>query len=121
MQLGELLDQLIEYWRNSMVLSCAWKRFSDLSLADAHRDKVERQAESMPIDSILAGLDILSTTKSRLRGSSHSLVLLETAVLKLIRLDELVPVAQLAQWLSQPVGNPAPGAKPSTGQALSAE
>jgi DNA polymerase III subunit gamma/tau len=37
---------------------------------------------------------------------------------KLIRLDELVPIAQLAQWLGQPGANPAPTAKPTTNPSV---
>ena len=62
----------------------------------------------LTLDTILAGLDVLTTTKSRLRTTGHGQVLLETAVVRLSRLDELVPVAQLAQWLSQPGSAPPP-------------
>jgi DNA polymerase-3 subunit gamma/tau len=102
LQLGELLDQLVEYWRGLMLFSCAGKESADVALTGAHRDKAFQHAESSSIDSILAGLDVLTTAKTRLRGSNYGLVLLEMTVLRLIRLDELVPVAQLSQWLSQP-------------------
>ncbi|MCE9534183.1 MAG: DNA polymerase III subunit gamma/tau [Planctomycetes bacterium] len=101
LQLGELLDQLIDYWRSLMLLNCAGKDYADVSLADSDREKGWQHAQSLPLDSILAGLDILTTAKNRLRGSNHGLVLLEMTVLRLIRLDELVPVAQLAQWVGQ--------------------
>ena len=39
LQLGELLDQIIEYWRTLMVLNCAGKSFADISLAEANREK----------------------------------------------------------------------------------
>jgi DNA polymerase III subunit gamma/tau len=102
LQLGELLDQLIEYWRSLMVLNCAGADFADLSITEANRRKACQHAENLPLDSILAGLDILTTSKSRMRGSNHGLVLVEMAVLRLMRLDELVPVAQLVQRLTQP-------------------
>jgi DNA polymerase III subunit gamma/tau len=108
LQLGELLDQLIEYWRCLMLLQCAGKDFSGVSLADASREKAAQHAQSLPLDSILAGLDVLTAAKNRLRGSNHGFVLAEMAVLRLIRLDDLVPVAQLAQSLSQPGSAPAP-------------
>ena len=121
LQLGELLDQLIDYWRNLMVLNCGGKEFADVSLAEKHREKAYQHASSLSLDSILSGLDILTTTKSRLRGSNHGLVLLEMATLRLIRLDELVPVAQLAQWLSQPGTTPTPTAsKPAPARSLPA-
>ncbi|HEX3150032.1 MAG TPA: DNA polymerase III subunit gamma/tau [Gemmataceae bacterium] len=107
LQLGELLDQLIEYWRGLMLLNCtSGEAASDLTVADPHRDSVKAQAQAMTLDTILAGLDVLTTTKSRLRTSSHGQVLLEMTIVRLSRLDELVPVAQLSMWLSQPGSAP---------------
>jgi DNA polymerase-3 subunit gamma/tau len=119
LQLGELLDQLIEYWRHLMLLNCAGGESADGGLTDAAREKAVQAAQSLPLDSILAGLDILTTAKGRLRGSSHAQVVVEMAVLRLIRLDELVPIAQLAQGLVQPAAtaegavSPKPAAAPS--------
>jgi len=101
LQLGELLDQLIDYWRCLMVLNTAGRNYPDVSLTEAHRQQAFEYAQSLALDSILAGLDVLTTTKSRLRGSNHGLVLLEMAVLRLIRLDELLPIAQVIAQLGQ--------------------
>jgi len=100
LQLGELLDQLIEYWRCLMVLNCAGKNYPDISLTEGHRDRAFQHAQSLPLDSILAGLDVLTSTKARLRGSNHGLVLLEMAILRLIRLDELLPLSNLIASLN---------------------
>src|SRR5262249_6578789 len=71
-------------------------------------ETVSRQAKGMNLDTILAGLDILSATKARLRGSSHGRVLLEMALVRLARLDDLVSLTQLGQWLAQPNTTPMP-------------
>lgn len=102
LQLGELLDQLIDYWRGMMLLNCSGGEVGDLNVAEQHIEGAKRQAQALTLDTILAGLDVLSTTKSRLRATSHTQVLLEVAVVRLSRLDELLPIAQLAQTLSQP-------------------
>jgi DNA polymerase III subunit gamma/tau len=108
LQLGELLDQLIDYWRGLMLLNCTGgEAAADLAVSDQHREAVLAQARALTLDTILAGLDVLTTTKSRLRTTSHGQVLLEMAVVRLSRLDELVPIAQLALWLSQPGSAPA--------------
>jgi DNA polymerase-3 subunit gamma/tau len=104
LQLGELLDQLISYWRDLMVLSCAGPQSRDLSLPDRYRETLSRQAAGVPLDSILAGLDILAATKARLRSTTHGRVLVEMALVRLGRLDHLVALTQLAQWLGQPPG-----------------
>jgi DNA polymerase-3 subunit gamma/tau len=99
-QLGELLDQLIAYWRDLMVLNCAGGQAADLSVAPRHKETLARQAAAVPLDTLLAGLDILATTKARLRGSNHGRTLLEMAVVRLARLEDLVSVTQLAQLLA---------------------
>jgi DNA polymerase-3 subunit gamma/tau len=104
LQLGELLDQLIDYWRGLMLLSCSEGEVGDLNVAENHREAARQQAREHMLDTLLAGLDVLTTTKSRLRNSGHGQVLLEMAVVRLSRLDELVPLAQLAQSLGQPDG-----------------
>src|SRR4051812_21441519 len=113
LQLGELIDQLIDYWRGLMLLSGTEGAVAaDLAVADHHKEAVHKQARALTLDTILAGLDVLTTTKARLRTTSHGQVLLEMAVVRLSRLDELVPVSQLAHWLSQPGSAPA-AAKPA--------
>jgi DNA polymerase-3 subunit gamma/tau len=113
LQLGELIDQLIDYWRGLMLLSGTDGAVAaDLAVADHHKEAVHKQARALTLDTILAGLDVLTTTKARLRTTSHGQVLLEMAVVRLSRLDELVPVSQLAHWLTQPGSAPA-AAKPA--------
>ncbi len=102
LQLGEFLDQLIDYWRDLMVVNCAGPEVRELSVPPRHREALNRQAAALKLDTILAGLDILSTTKARLRGSSHPRVLVEMALVRLGRLDDLVSLSELAQWLGQP-------------------
>jgi DNA polymerase-3 subunit gamma/tau len=102
LQLGELIDQLIDYWRGLMLLNSTDGEAADLAVSDQHRETMRQQAQSRTLDTILAGLDVLTTTKNRLRTTSHGQVLLEMAVVRLSRLDDLVPVAQLAQWLTHP-------------------
>jgi DNA polymerase-3 subunit gamma/tau len=89
-----------------MVVHCAGDEARDLSVPSRHRETLTRQARNLPLDSILAGLDVLSATRSRLRDSSHARTLVEMALVRLGRLGELLSVAQLAQQLGQlPPGN----------------
>jgi DNA polymerase-3 subunit gamma/tau len=112
LQLGELLDQLIEYWRDLMVFNCAAGAAPPLSVTGAQRDALRQQAQQLSLDSILAGLDVLVSAKNRLRMSQHSRVLVEMALVRLSRLDDLVPLGQLAQWLAQG-GTPRPAVAPA--------
>jgi DNA polymerase III subunit gamma/tau len=122
LQLSELLDQLIDYWRGLMLVNCSDGDGVELNVAEHHRETVRHQARALALDTILAGLDVLTTTKARMRTTSHGQVLLELAVVRLGRMDELVPVSQLAQWLSQPgtagaVAKSVPAVTPAVGES----
>ena len=84
LQLGELTDQIIDHWRGLML--------GGISVPGS-------PTSSASLDTILAGLDIWTTTKQRMRGSSHTQILLEMALVRLSRLEEMLSVAQLAQWV----------------------
>lgn len=111
LQLGELLDQLTDYWRDLMVANCAGPEGQEFSVTARHHETLQRQAAALSVDTVLAGLDILGATKARLRGSSHGRVLLEMALVRLSRLEDLVPLTQLAQALRGGANLPAPTSK----------
>lgn len=120
LQLGELLDQLIEYWRDLMLLSCAGKEAPGLSTPARQRETLLKQAGSVSLDTILTGLDILIQAKTKTRGSGQLRTLMQMALLRLCRLEDLVAITQVAAWLQQsPVGDrPATTlARPATGLA----
>src|SRR5262245_49659380 len=97
-QLGELLDQLIEYWRDLLVANCAGIEGQALSVTGAHRTELHKQAQTLEADTILAGLDVLVSAKNRMRATQHHRVLVEMALVRLARLESLVSLTQLAQW-----------------------
>ncbi len=109
LQMGELVDQLLAYWRDLMVVQCAGDQARDLSVPSRCRPDLERQAKALTLDAVLAGLDVLSATRMRLRDSSHGRTLVEMALVRLCRLSDLLPVAQLAQMIGQ--SSPAPAAR----------
>jgi DNA polymerase-3 subunit gamma/tau len=116
LQVGELVDQLIDYWRSLLLVSCGGSEVRDLPVAPTLREAVAQQVRSLSLDSILTGLDVWTTTKARMRGTSHGQVLLEMAVVRLSRLDELLSVAQLIQALPQPGARvPQPEASAASG------
>src|SRR5262249_44309844 len=99
---------------------CAGLEGAQLSVGPRHRAKLAQQAAGLKLDTILAGLDILAATKARMRGSGHGRILMEMALVRLGRLDDLVSLSQLAQVLTQP-GRPraraAPPASPAPAEA----
>jgi len=100
MQVSELVDQLIEHWRTLMLVRCS-PDLRDLPVSPTVREILCQQAGNFSLDTILTGLDVWTTTKARIRGSSHAQVLLEMAVVRLSRLEDLVPISQLIQTLQQ--------------------
>ena len=101
LQLGELLDQMIAYWRDLMVVHCAGTEGRDLSVPSRHREKLAQQAKALNLDAILAGLDILSLAKSQLKNSNHGRTLVEMALIRLGRLENLVALPYLVRLLHQ--------------------
>ncbi len=96
---GELLDQLIDLWRGLMIAALAPDEASKLEMAPSLQEFIAQASNAMPLDTILAGLDLLTNTKQKMRGSPHAQVLLEVAVVRLCRLANLLSTAELAQWL----------------------
>jgi DNA polymerase III subunit gamma/tau len=98
-----------------MVLNSTGGEAHDLSVPPRHKDTLLQQARALQLDTILAGLDILASTKARLRNSNHGRVLLEMALVRLGRLDDLVSLSQLAQAFAQGRSGAAPTApRPAT-------
>jgi DNA polymerase III subunit gamma/tau len=124
LQHGELVDQLIAYWRDLMVLSCGGGQGGDLSVPARHHETLRGHAAAISLEAILAGLDVLSATKARLRGSHHGRTLVEMALVRLSRLHDLVSLSQLAQWVGQVRADPrglAPGAGGTAARAVPPE
>ena len=101
LQLGELVDQFIAYWRDLMVVQCAGTEGRDLSVPARHHDTLRRHSKAASLDAVLAGLDVLSATKARLRGANHTRTLVEMALVRLTRLSDLQSLSQLAALVGQ--------------------
>ncbi|MFO0800856.1 MAG: DNA polymerase III subunit gamma/tau [Gemmataceae bacterium] len=114
LQVGELLDQLIDYWRALMLVSCA-PELKELPHSPLILESVSKVARRISLDTVLAGLDVWTTTKARVRGTGHGQVLLEMAAVRLARMDEVLSVGQLLQSIAR--GGPAIVAPDSNGAA----
>jgi DNA polymerase-3 subunit gamma/tau len=114
LQVGELLDQLIDYWR-ALLLANAAPGLKELPASPLVQAAVSQQAGKLSLDTILAGLDVWTATKARTRGTGHASVLLEMAVVRLARLEESLSVGHLLQAISQ--NGPLPVASAGNGAA----
>jgi DNA polymerase-3 subunit gamma/tau len=110
LQPGELLDQLMAYWRDLMVAHVAGNEAKDLSVPNRYREELLRQAASLTLDTILAGLEVLNSARFRLKSTTHGRLIVEMALVRLCQMENLAPVSQLAQLLSQTGGGSPPAA-----------
>lgn len=101
LQLSELLDQLIDYWRGLMLVLAGGPATSDLPGTPALQEHIRAQAGRTTLDTVLAGLDILATAKSRLRSGVTAMVVVEMTVVRLCQLDQLLSVATLTRMLAE--------------------
>ena len=99
LQIGEMVDQLTDYWRALMLLRCA-PELPELPITPGTTESLTAHAKRVSLDAILTGLDIWTTTKARMRGSAHTQVLLEMAVVRLSRLEELLSVGSIIASLA---------------------
>jgi DNA polymerase-3 subunit gamma/tau len=98
-QLGELIDQVIEYFRDLMVVKSAGSNARLVSVSSRQRARITEQALGLSLDFIFAAADILSEAKGRLRGSSYGRVLVDIALARIASLEELGSIAELADRL----------------------
>ncbi|MBA2225028.1 DNA polymerase III subunit gamma/tau [Thermogemmata fonticola] len=122
LQAGELIDQLIAHWRNLMLLKCGGFEVRELPVDTGAIDALRQQVEQVSLDTILAGLDVWTAVKARLRDAYQAQILLEMAVVRLARMEELLSVGALWQQLMQgggSLGGPAGGSSPASNPAAS--
>jgi DNA polymerase III subunit gamma/tau len=112
-QVGELLDQLVEFWRDLMLLASCGANASGLANP---LDTLQALATATTLDALLAGLDVLATTKSRMKFTSYGSLLVEMAIVRLSRMDQLFAVGDL--WAMVQSGS---GVAPVEGQRTQAK
>jgi DNA polymerase-3 subunit gamma/tau len=98
-QPADLLTGLLEFLRDVMVLSVGAGSIL-LAVSPRQRPRVEQIAARWTADSILAALQILAEARSRLRGSSHGRLLVEVALVRVARLENLSDLGGLIERLS---------------------
>ncbi len=114
LNLSDILDQLIGHWRALMIGKCAGSASTSLPLTGVQQEALAAQLPQVTLDAVLAGLEVLTTTRARMRDSVHNQLLLELAVVRLARLEELLPVGQLIQLLTTTTSEPGDGTPAAT-------
>ncbi len=103
-QVGELTDQLLGYFRDLMVLAAGADDAVLLSVDDEQRSALMKQAAAAGLQAVMAALQILAEAKNRMKGATFSRVLLELALVRIATLDQLDHLAGLMIELRQAKG-----------------
>ncbi|WP_339744672.1 DNA polymerase III subunit gamma/tau [uncultured Rubinisphaera sp.] len=117
-QLGNLLDQLVNVYRDLMIVQCGAESVELLGVGGDQRPRLTELAHSIGLQTITSAMQILSETKSRLMRVPHARALIDLAVIRLASLEDLQSVSQLiAELKSRPagavtIGTPAQSSRP---------
>jgi DNA polymerase III subunit gamma/tau len=98
-QPAELLDQWIDLWRQLLLVATLGDSQVSRDLIESDITPLKAALANWKPEGLMAGLDVLVTTKSRLRMTGHGQVLMELALIRLCRLADLVPLAEVARKL----------------------
>jgi DNA polymerase-3 subunit gamma/tau len=116
-QVGELTDQLLGYFRDLMVLAAGADEAALLSVDDEQRSALKKQSTAAGMQTVLAALQILAESKNRMKGATFSRVLLELALVRIATLDELDHLAGLIIELRQAKGGAGNPTAPSVARS----
>jgi DNA polymerase-3 subunit gamma/tau len=116
-QLGEFVDQILDYQRDLMVVAAGSESASLQSVAPSNRPILGEQAQKWGLPTIVSALQILAETKTRMQRSGMGRALAELALVRLCLLEETLDLASLVEDLRSGPGDPGP--KASGGPAAS--
>ena len=94
-QLGELFDQLIAYFRDLMVLAAGAETVPLLAVANDRRGQLAEQANHFGLQTLLAATQILSEARGRMARTSFARPLGELALARVAVLNDLDELSDL--------------------------
>lgn len=109
-QLGELVDQLLNYLRDLMVLAARTQSVPLLAVSAENRERLAEQAQAWGLRTVLAALEIVTETKGRMFRATYGRALVEMALVRLTLLQDLDALDLVIQALKS--GAPLPAAAP---------
>jgi len=119
-QLGELVDQLVNYFRDLMLSAAGAGEVALLSVSREYRDRLQQQAQTLGLQTTLAALQILADTKGRMFRASYARTLAEMALVRICLLEQLESLDTLIEGLkSTAAAAPAGARTPSAPQKKS--
>ncbi|MFT3880335.1 MAG: DNA polymerase III subunit gamma/tau [Gemmatales bacterium] len=98
-QLGEMLDQWIDLWRQLLLRATLGDTPLAKELCEADLKPLSAALSSWKPEALMAGMDVLVSTKTRFRTTGQTQVLLELATIRLCRLADMLPLVDIAKRL----------------------
>jgi DNA polymerase III subunit gamma/tau len=93
---GQLLEQLLGYFRDVMVAGVGCSSASFLHATSGDESRVKAAAAQLGVETVLAVMQIVDHTLARMRQSTHGRTLAELAVVRVCKLENLEDLAALA-------------------------
>ncbi len=109
-QLGELTDQILNYLRDLMVLAAEATNVPMISVSEASRDALGKQARTWGLNTIVAALQIVSEAKLKMQRATFGRALVELALIRLTLLEQLQSLDALLTELASSPTNRTPSA-----------
>ncbi len=111
-EVAQLIEQLFVYLRDCMAAAVGCPAETLLCASAASRQQVVEYGQQLGLERILAAMQILDQTMSRLRFSNQARVLAELALMRICKLEDLDSLPALIAQLQSagPVSSPGPAA-----------
>jgi DNA polymerase-3 subunit gamma/tau len=98
-QPADLLAGVLEFLRDALVLSVG-AGSTLLAIGPRQKPRLQAIVERWSTDAILAALQILAEARARMRGVSHGRLLVELALVRVARLENLTELSDLVERLA---------------------
>ncbi|MBI3838116.1 MAG: DNA polymerase III subunit gamma/tau [Planctomycetia bacterium] len=115
---GQLLEQLLGYFRDSMTAAVGCPADTFLHTSPAEHEQLVKAGQQLGLETILAIMQIVDQTLSRMRYSTQGRTLAEMALVRIANLEDLDELADLIAQMRS--GTPREGAATRPGPGRSA-
>ena len=112
--LQRLLADLLEHFRNLLVLTLAGTETSALDLPDTQLDLLRAQAQRMDSDAVLRVIDALASAEGKLRYALSKRIVFEIALVKAIKARQAMGIDAVIQRLMELRGTAPANAAPTS-------
>ena len=110
---GQLIDQLMAYFRDLMALAVGCPQERLLAVPPAQCEAAGALAESLGVNTLLAVLQVFDQTAARMRVSVHERTLLDMAIVRAASLEDLEELSTLVAQIPEQAAPPTPRPRPT--------